>query len=144
MTAPGRWVRRAAGGLAMLAAGTAASAACSVSAQAVAFGNYDPIGGSALDGTGIVDVTCDMLTSFSISLGPGNGTVADRHMTGGADQLHYNLYRDAARLFIWGEGLAGVSTIDTNAQLTVYGRIPGSQNVPANSYVDSVTVTVTY
>lgn len=144
MTAIGRWGGRATAGLALLAASTAASAACDVSPQAVAFGAYDPLSATSLDGVGNVQVTCDLLTSFVVSLGPGAGTVANRRMTGGAAQLNYNLYKDAARLFVWGEGLAGVSTLGTNVQLTVYGRIPAGQTVPANVYVDSVTVTVDF
>lgn len=46
-------------------------------------------------------------------------------------------------------GLGGVtasanSDTGTNVDMTVYGRIPGSQNVPANVYAGSITVTVTF
>ena len=144
MTALDRWSGRAAAGLLLLAAPAAASAACNVTPQAVAFGAYDPLSPIARNGVGNVQVTCTVLTSFTVSLGPGNGTVANRRMTGGAAQLNYNLYKDAARLFIWGEGAAGVSSLGTNVQLPVYGRIPAGQNVPATIYTDSVSVTVTF
>ncbi|HEU5286718.1 MAG TPA: spore coat U domain-containing protein [Sphingomicrobium sp.] len=144
MTAFRRWGGRAAAGLLLLAASTAASAECEVSPQEVDFGAYDPLSATALNGVGNVQVTCDLPTSFVVSLGPGTGTVANRRMTGGAAQLNYNLYKDAARLFVWGEGLAGVSTLGTNVQLTVYGRIPAGQTVPADVYVDSVAVTVDF
>ena len=136
-------LRLAAGCLA-LAVPAAAGAACSVSAQGVAFGIYDPLDAFPVHGVGNVHVTCTLLTSFTVSLGPGNGTVANRRMSGGGAQLNYNLYKDAARLFVWGEGSAGVSTIGTNVQLPAYGRIPAAQNVPANVYLDSVTVTVDF
>lgn len=139
-----RWGGRAVAGVAALAACTSASAACNVSPQAVSFGGYDPLSPAALDGVGNVNVTCDVETSFTVTLGTGNGTVQDRRMTGGATQLAYNLYKDASRVIVWGDGAGGVSSIGTNVDMTVYGRIPGAQNVPANVYVDSVTVVVTF
>jgi spore coat protein U-like protein len=63
---------------------------------------------------------------------------------GAPSQLAYNLYKDASRLLVWGDGGGGVSSNGTNVDLTVYGRIPGAQNVQANVYVDSVTVTVAF
>ena len=128
----------------MIGASAAAAAECNVSPQGVSFGNYDPLGGAAVDGVGNVNVSCDVQTSFTVSLGTGNGTVEDRRMTAPAAQLAYNLYADPSRLVVWGEGGSGVSSNGTNVDLTVYGRIPGAQNVPANAYVDSVIVTVTF
>ena len=138
------WTCRPVAASLLLALPTAAAAACDVSPQGVNFGNYDPLGQSALDGVGNVNVTCDAPTSFTVSLGTGNGTVADRRMTGAPSQLAYNLYKDASRLLVWGDGGGGVSSNGTNVDLTIYGRIPGAQNVQANVYVDSVTVTVAF
>lgn len=131
-------------GLLVAFAAPAAAATCDVSPLGVSFGIYDPLGLSALDGVGNVNVICDVQTSFSVSLGSGSGTVEDRRMTAGAAQLGYNLFQDSARLIVWGEGLGAVSSNGTNVDLTVYGRIPGAQNVPANAYADSVTVIVTF
>ena len=136
-------MRVIAAGLA-LAAPSVAHAACNVAVQAVSFGSYNALSPLGLPGVGNVHVTCSLLSSFSVSLGPGNGTVANRRMTSGSAQLNYNLYKDAARLFVWGEGAAGVSGLGTNVQLPVYGLIPGGQNVPANIYLDSVSVTVDF
>ena len=128
----------------MFGASAAAAAECNVSPQAVSFGNYDPLGGSAVDGVGNVNVSCDVQTGFTVSLGTGNGTVEDRRMTAPASQLAYNLYTDPSRLIVWGDGGSGLSSVGTNVDLTVYGRIPGAQNVQASVYVDSVTVTVSF
>ena len=136
-------VRLAAAGFA-LALPTAAGAACNVAVQPVSFGSYDALNPLGLNGVGNVHVTCTLLSSFTVSLGPGNGTVANRRMIGGAAQLNYNLYKDAARLFVWGAGASGMSGLSTNVQFPVYGRIPAGQNVPANIYVDSVSVTVAF
>lgn len=135
---------RLAAGCLLLAVPAVAGAACNVTAQGVAFGNYDPLGATALDGVGNININCDVATAFVVSLGPGNGTVADRRMNGGAAQLAYNLYKDSTRLIVWGEGLDGSSATGTNVEMPVYGRIPGAQNVPASTYLDSITVTVTF
>lgn len=132
-------------GCLLLGVPTAAVAECNVSPQGVSFGNYDPLVHSALDGVGNVNVSCDAATSFTVSLGTGNGTVQDRRMTAAPSQLAYNLYKDVSRLLVWGDaGGDGVSSNGTSVDLTVYGRIPGAQNVRANAYADSVTVTVAF
>lgn len=144
MTAFPSWSSRLSAACLMLGASAAAQAACNVSPQGVSFNNYDPLTPSALDGVGNVNVSCDVQTSFTVTLGTGNGTVQDRRMTAAATQLAYNLYKDASRLIVWGDSGGGVSSVGTNVDLTVYGRIPGAQNVPANIYADSVTVTVAF
>ncbi len=141
MTGWSRWLSAA---CLLLALPTAAAGACNVSPQGVSFGNYEPLAHSALDGVGNINVSCDAPTSFTVSLGTGDGTVEDRRMTGGASQLAYNLYKDASRLLVWGDGGGGVSSNGTSVDLTIYGRIPGAQNVPADVYADSVTVTVAF
>jgi spore coat protein U-like protein len=129
----------------MLAASSAAlGATCGVTTQPVSFGNYDTLGGNALDGVGNVRVSCDSETSVTIAIGAGTGSVEARRMTSGAAQLDYNLYRDPTRLMIWGDGIGSVTTTGTTLDLPVYGKIPASQNVPAGLYADSVTVTITY
>lgn len=139
-------LRRLAAGVLLLAASAAASAACDVTAQGVSFGNYDPMSATALDGVGNVHLSCTLLSTFvTVSIGPGGGTIADRRMIAGATQLHYNLYSDASRLVVWGEGSESVgATVLLSSDLPVYGRIPALQNVTAGMYLDSVTVTITY
>lgn len=147
MTAGFRLGARLAAGFLMLAVPVAAGAACSVTPQSVSFGSYDPLGASALDGVGSINVSCDAVTMMTVSLSSGAGTFADRRMNGGATQLSYNLYTDTSRVTVWGDGVGGGSTVSANSSnvdLTVYGRIPASQNVPANVYTDTITVTVTY
>lgn len=135
---------------ATLALGLAAPAwavICSVTPQGVAFGAYDTLSAAATDGAGTINVSCDASTSFTVSLSTGSGSYAQRLMTGGANQLGYNLYTDASRTTVWGDGLGSTSTVSAtggNVNLPVYGRIPAQQNVPANSYGDTITVTVSY
>lgn len=126
--------------------------ACVVSANPLAFGNYNPTSGSNTDATTTLSVTCTSGTSYTVGLsaGTGNGaTVSARKMTGGGNTLNYALYQDSARSTNWGntpgtDTPASATAGASAATLTVYGRITGGQNVPAGTYTDSVTVTVNY
>ncbi len=134
-------------GLGMAGAGSPAFAAvCDINPQGVSFNNYDPLESSDLDGVGNVNIRCDVVTPFSVSFGQGQGAFAQRRMVAGADWLGYNLYTDASRSIIWGDGVSGstVSATGDNVDLPIYGRIPAGQNVAAGLYSDSITVTVTY
>jgi len=123
------------------------AATCSVSPQSVSFGNYDPLGPAPLEGVGNINVSCDAVTSFTVSISAGTGSYSARLMTGIADQMNYNLYTDATHLMIWGDGTGSSNTVSATAagsNLTVYGRIPARQNVAAGIYADTIIVTVTY
>lgn len=123
------------------------SVTCSLSTNGVNFGSYDVFSYVNSDGAGSVSVSCDAAASYLITLSSGNGSYASRWMASGAHQLAYNLYRDASRSTIWGDGTgdsAVVSGSGTGATHTVYGRIPSRQNVYAGSYSDSIVVIVTY
>lgn len=120
---------------------------CTVTVVSVAFADYDVFATSATDTTGTVNVNCGSSTTYAIALSAGFGTFASRVMTGGSNQLDYNLFTDSQRLTVWGDGTSGSATVSATAAggtYTVYGRIPARQNVPAGSYSDTITVTVTY
>lgn len=125
---------------------------CAVSASNLGFGNYSPIGGSALDGTSTISVTCTLGTAYNVRLDQGaNGaSVTDRLMLrdSGSETLPYYLYRDAGRTQNWGvtDNTDTLSSTGTGVSQghTVYGRIPAAGNVPAGSYSDTVNVTVNY
>ncbi|MDQ8038782.1 MAG: spore coat U domain-containing protein [Rickettsiella sp.] len=134
--------------------------ACAVSPAptAVAFGNYNPISGTATTANGNIAVTCSALVIYSasyvISLNAGNsGSFATRFMNLSGNHLNYNLYTTTARTTIWGDGTAGTSTINdsytsiglsTTRNYTVYGLLPALQALPVGTYTDTITVTVTY
>jgi len=142
-----------------------------VSATGVAFGAYNRLSMASADSTGTVTAQCTggggLLSaenvSYTIQLNAGSsGSFSPRMMASGANLLNYNLYTTSARTTIWGNGSGGTSTIGGAFTLgtcalfvlcsnetesrphTVYGRIPAGQNVPAGSYSDTITVTVTY
>ena len=123
------------------------SVTCSSSATGVSFGNYSVFSNADSDSAGSVSVSCDGIASYSIALSPGNGTYSARRMASGTNHLDYNLYREASRSTVWGDGTSGSSVVTgsgTAATHTVYGRIPSRQNVYAGSYSDNIVVTVSY
>ncbi len=134
-------------GLALAAgASTAQAAVCSVQSAGVAFGAYDTLDPSPLDGIGSVHVDCDSDTSLTVDLGSGTGSFDQRRMSGGAASLDYNLYTEGTRSIVWGDGINGsdVSASGSSIDLPIYGRIPARQNVPVGTYSDTVIITVSY
>jgi spore coat protein U-like protein len=114
----------------------------------VAFGNYDPISGQSLDGVGSVRVQCTPAVGYVISLSAGNGSYANRELQSGLVTLFYNLYSNASRSLVWGDGsgatvtVSGMGEDDTH---NVYGRIAGGQiQASAGSYADLIVVTVEF
>jgi len=133
-----------------------AGAACSVSATGVNFGAYDVFVTAPLDSTGTVTVTCDQAppVDVTIAIGPSgtSGGFVPRQMRSASspDRLNYNLFVNAGRSTVWGNGSAGTSTVFLNnvrrnrpVVTTIYGRIPAGQDVSVGSYSDSLTVTIT-
>ena len=130
-----------------------AAPSCTISAGSVAFGSYDVFASSANDSTGTVTITCNGAAhDIVVSLSTGaSGAYNPRTMTRGGETLSYNLYRDAARTSIWGDGTGGTSTY-TNANpannmainITVYGRVPANQDVSAGAYSDTVSAVINF
>ena len=148
-------------GLALMVLSTAARAqpvTCTVSATPVSFGSYNVFNASPLDATGTITVHCTNLVSlfvnYTVKLSKGlSSSYAPRQMANGANRLDYDLYTDATRLTVWGDGSAGTSFISNGflvvllgvtANHTVYGRVPALQNVAVGSYSDNITVTLTF
>ncbi len=128
------------------------NANCTITTTAVAFGaTYDPVAGSDVEATGKVTVACTKGASATVALDDGQNSshvaVTTRTMKdAGTNYLDYELYSDGGRTTIWN----AANTVAYNApskdatDLTVYGRIPSGQDVPAGAYGDSVTATITY
>jgi spore coat protein U-like protein len=146
-------------GLALMVLSTAARAvSCNVSATSVAFGSYNVFNASPLNATGTITVHCTnllaLLVNYNIKLSKGlSGSYAPRQMANGANRLNYNLYTDATRLTVWGDGSGGTSFVSNSllavvlgvtVNHTVYGRVLALQNVAVGSYSDNITVTLTF
>jgi spore coat protein U-like protein len=135
---------------------SARAASCSfTSIVGVNFGTYQVFDTSPLDSTGSITLYCtgvQPMDLFTIEIGPGSsGSASSRYMLNGSVMLNYNLYLDASRSVIWGDGSGGTSALgplsvadQTPTTWTVYGRIPATQNVSAGNYSDTVLVTVQF
>lgn len=131
---------------------------CTVATSPVAFGAYTTGATSPTDATGTVTVTCTAVLSiavnYTIRLGTGgSGSFAPRRMSSALGTLPYNLYSNASRTIVWGDGSGGTGTVSDGYALgllvvvrnySVYGRIPAQQNVAPGVYADTLFVTVDY
>ena len=125
---------------------------CSINLTLVNFGGYDPLVAIPIEASGYIDVTCSLGVPYFIKLGPGQnsgGIFNPRKMqaSGSGANLNYNLYRNSIHTEIWGDTTGGTFAqpgVGTNLtqQFEIYGLIPGSQNIPAGSYSDMVTVII--
>lgn len=116
---------------------------CSATATNLGFGTYVNV---TIDSTSTVSVTCTSGGAYTVGLSNGaNYSAPNRRMTNGSAFLIYALYSDAGRLSAWNDTTTVAGTGSGSAQdLTVYGRLPGTQGLIAGSYTDSITATVTY
>ncbi len=127
---------------------------CTVSATPMAFGSPTQIGGTAIDSTSTITLSCTTGAAYEVALNSGlNAVAGQRYMAGNAvpaNTVPYNIFSDSLRSAAWGS-TSGTDTVSGTASsgaaftLTAYGRIPASAaSVPADSYNDTVTVTVTF
>lgn len=131
----------------------AQSPSCTISATSVAFGSYNVFSTSADDSTGTVTYRCNSRASnirITLSRGSSN-TFSTRTMRKGSESLGYNLYTNAARTTIWGDGSSGTSVYtlanppdNSNVSVTIYGRIPAGRDVSAGSYSDTIAATINF
>jgi spore coat protein U-like protein len=133
--------------LAGAASSTALAATCTVSSSGVSFGNYDPLSGADTDSAGTIRLRCDESVSATIALSPGSGSITTRTMSNGSSQLAYNLYTNAQRIVVWGDGTGGSDTVTVQGDTVdypVYGVVASRQRVTVGSYTDTITLTVSY
>lgn len=129
---------------------------CRVTVSAINFGTYMPMSTADVDVLGQVQVRCQAQPgSFAVTIGPGmSGNQLARTLSaGGATALDYNLYRDAARTQIWGDGTPPTFVVSgvrpstgrpTFYDYTIYGRIFANQAPEPGQYTDSLVVTVLF
>lgn len=128
---------------------------CVIAATPLVFGTIDPSAAGNTDMTTTVTPTCTLGTTYNVGLNAGTtsgSTVTTRKMAGTvvpANTINYALYRDAAHTQNWGNTVGTDTVAGTGIGLpqllTVYGRVPGSQPpVPADTYTDTITATITF
>jgi spore coat protein U domain-containing protein, fimbrial subunit CupE1/2/3/6 len=128
---------------------------CSIGATPVAFGSYDTLNPMPADSQGTVSYSCGTHTertpikNVQIEMSSGSSGTYDRAMSGGADRLRYNVFTDAARQTIWGDGSGGTGVVrhsdPQNHQtytVPVFGRIVAQQDVLPGAYSDTLIVTI--
>jgi spore coat protein U-like protein len=132
---------------------SAQSPSCTISVTSVAFGNYNVFTTTADDSTGTITYRCNaQAANISISLSDGSSsTFSPRTLRKGSEILQYNLYRNAARTTIWGDGTGGTSLYtqanppnNSNVSVTIYARIPAQQDVSAGAYSDTVSAVINF
>jgi spore coat protein U-like protein len=132
----------------------AAQAACSLTSTSIAFGNYDIFSPSPLDTLGQIIFRCgnnDHDVAISLDKG-GAPTFNPRRMLNGASTLNYNLYLDAARTVIWGDGSSGTQTFfvhnpqnnNRDISVPIHGRVPAGQGASVGNYSNTVTITINF
>lgn len=112
--------------------------------------------------TGVIDddiddsvdlsMQCTEGTAYNVGLSAGlhaspSDDVDDRHMEAGGELIAYQLYKSNAYATVWGDtGLARVASTGTGAAqtFTVWGRVPAQATPPADTYDDTVTVTMSF
>ena len=118
----------------------------------IAFGNYNPLDTTPVDALGTISLACTKGAIAVISLDTGanssNATGTTRAMKDAAtNYLSYELYSNSGRTTVWGSS-PGVTEPAAPSKAavnyTVYGRIPAGQDQPANSYSDTVGITVNF
>jgi spore coat protein U-like protein len=148
---------------AVLACNSAHALDCTFFTSGVAFGAYDAALATPTDSTGNATLRCTHVggravkTSYTIALSRGaSGSFVQRQLRAGNSILNYNLFTDATRTRVWGDGSTGsaivVGTLLVNpgnfvvneALHPIYGRIPAQQSANSGMYADQILVTVTF
>jgi spore coat protein U-like protein len=126
---------------------------CTISVTSVAFGTYNVFNTATDDSTGTITYRCNATAAnISITLSDGSSsTFSPRTMRRGGEVLNYNLYRNAARTNVWGDGTGGTSVYtranppnNSNVNVTIYARIPALQDVSAGNYSDTVSAVINF
>ena len=125
------------------------SGACTVTADDLNFGTYDPDSGTT--GQAIIHINCSNGQDYTVALDDGQHPYSGQRRMKHESQdkyLNYDLYQDSGLSQRWGSsGSEVVSDTGTGSeqQKTVYGKIPsGQSSAPVGSYSDTVTVTVSW
>ena len=129
---------------------------CRITVSSINFGIYVPLTATPADVIGQFDVRCQAQPgSFAVSIGSGisGNQLARTLVAGSGEVLNYNLYRDAARTQIWGDGTPPTFVVTgvrpgkgrpTFYSYSVYGRIFASQGPNSGIYNDNLLVTVLF
>jgi spore coat protein U-like protein len=133
---------------------------CTIAANPLGFGSYDPVttnsssGSDAITTTNLL-VTCTADSTATITLGqginPASGSSDDaplRRMANGSGAfINYSLYQDEGLSTTWGNSPATGEPYEgtgSTTSVTVFGDATKGQSVPAGAYNDTVVATITF
>ncbi|HSC46867.1 MAG TPA: spore coat U domain-containing protein [Gammaproteobacteria bacterium] len=133
---------------------------CTVNSPTLTFTAIDPTAGVNSTGSATLSVKCTKGTTLlDIKLGPGGHQIASgkRQLNNGAVNIPYQLFTDAGFTTLWGDstttgigsklstGFSAFSSVNTAQTFTVFGQIlVADEDVAANTYTDSVAITVDF
>jgi spore coat protein U-like protein len=116
------------------------------------FGAYDDGSSNSAYSTATFEMNCNAVSGpITFSSGPSSrtGDFQNRRMSGPAgDELRYQLFVNAARTVVWGDGSRDTSPIiipagGTSRTATAYAEIFGGQWGSQGEYGDTITVSIT-
>jgi spore coat protein U-like protein len=130
---------------------------CLLTTVAIAFGVYDPLSATPLNGTGQVQLACTVGATPAVALDNGlNVNVAQRRLVSSGNFLNYDIYEPATNAAAAacaytnpyptvapGFTLTAAPTT-ASRNFNVCGRIPAGQSSPNGTYADTVTATITF
>ena len=146
------WIGLLAVTLTLVSGFTEAAVTCTISTTALAFGAYDPVLAHAtvpLDSLATVSYRCtggNAAPAIAISAGTGSG-FNPRRLFSGANALTYNLFLDAGRTTVWGDGTNGTSIFSNTRNsddVSVFGRVFAGQDAAIGSYSNAVVITINF
>jgi spore coat protein U-like protein len=129
---------------------------CRITLFPINFGIYMPLRPTPLDVTGTLNVRCMAQPgSFTVEIGPGvsGNQLARTLVSGASNSLNYNMYENASRTLIWGDGAPPTVTVSgvrpargrpTEYTYPLYGRIFANQAPAPGIYNDNILVTVLF
>ena len=121
---------------------------CSLSLGSMQFGRYDVLSDQPLDSSASVFYSCSGSAPAVLSVESGTEGTLVRRLTRGSASIRYNLYLDAARTQLWGDGTRGsfvhLARAGAAERVVIYGRVMPHQSLPPGRYDDTVVVRVTF
>lgn len=127
---------------------------CSLNTGQLHFGDYSAVKRNATKSRARIQVRCNGSGSYSLALSRGHGAFSRRKMTSTLDHLYYNIFTDATRTQIWGDGTGNTGLIHGSYQSrgqsfsrtnhNIYGAIYPSQDAYPGIYTDDLFISFTF
>jgi spore coat protein U-like protein len=135
------------------------AASCRINAATLEFGPYDPVNTHATtpdDASADITIRCtkgSVGAKIDLDHGLNNGSNTQRQMVHASDKtvlLNYEIFKDKARIEVWGKGDNGTERTGSDmdgtggdVRVTMYGRIPQAQlQAISGGYSDTLVSTI--